>query len=66
VNVEIKLVGTNVVIHDKPWQDPLSKASKKGGKEVQRERTRVQAKKTKPKMGYKRVAKEQIMLQSLH
>jgi hypothetical protein len=37
----------------KPWQTPLNKAPNKGGKKEQRERTQVQAKKEKPKVGHK-------------
>ncbi len=44
------------------WQAPLNKASNKGRKEEQRERTQVQAKRAKPKVGHKG-AKEQIMFQ---
>jgi len=43
------------------FTDPLSKTPRKGANEVQREMTQVQAKNTKPKMGCKRPAKEQIM-----
>jgi hypothetical protein len=44
----------------KLWQTLLNKALSKGGKEKQRERTQVHARKAKPKSGHKG-AKEQIM-----
>jgi hypothetical protein len=43
----------------KPWQTLLNKAPSKWGKEKQRERTQVQARKAKLKAGHKG-AKEQI------
>jgi hypothetical protein len=37
----------------KPWQAPSNKAPGKGGNEEQRERTQVQARRAKPKVGSK-------------
>jgi hypothetical protein len=42
-----------IVCCDEPWQTPLNKAPIQGGKEEQRERTQVQARREKPKVGHK-------------
>jgi hypothetical protein len=48
-----------IVCCDEPWQTPLNKAPKQGGKEEQRERTPSPSQKRKTQSGSQRGAKEQ-------